>query len=140
MSTSLDPSTHITRASASARVERAVIGPRIKGRFVKGTTGNPGGRPKGGGKNKLQLHREAIREAVDQELCGSVVDILKVVIKAAKAGDLVAAKMMLDRFVPVQKAADPVGAAAGGIQIIVQGFVAPEGPEVLDGDYEVLST
>ena len=64
--------------------------------FEKGKSGNPSGRPKGTG----QVAR--LRESIQSELP----DIIQSVVDAAKDGDLTAAKILLDRTVPILRAVD----------------------------------
>lgn len=62
--------------------------------FVKGNSGNLAGRPPG------RTHGAKIRQAIEENTTA----ILKTVIDAAIAGDMQAAKILLDRIIPVLKA------------------------------------
>jgi Family of unknown function (DUF5681) len=65
--------------------------------FQRGVSGNPSGKPKGA------RHRTTI---VAEKLMGEECDaIVQAVIEKAKAGDMVAAKIVLDRIVPIRKGA-----------------------------------
>lgn len=66
-----------------------------KGRFKKGTSGNPRGRREGS-KNKATLLLQAMGE-------DAAVGILARVLRLAKTGDLQAAKLVLDRVWPVTR-------------------------------------
>lgn len=65
------------------------------GRFRKGESGNPAGRPKGS-RHKTTLLAEKLLQQ-DAEA------IVNVVVDAAKAGDLTAARIVLDRIAPARK-------------------------------------
>lgn len=96
-----------------------------KGRFLKGKCPNPGGRPKGGGKNLAQqradMRRELLAEA-DDNMVKRLGEMVKVLIAKAIDGDVSAAKLVLDRVMPTIRAADPNGQRSlQGITIVVQG-------------------
>jgi hypothetical protein len=103
-------------------------------RFVAGVSGNPSGRPKGS-KNKSTLLREAMEQKVDRKLSREIPQVLDVVIRAAKSGDMSAAKMLLDRAVPVQKATDGTDKSPiSGLTIRIENLTAPQRDEkVIEG-------
>ena len=59
--------------------------------FTKGTSGNPAGRPKG-----IKDKRHRFNEAIES----MIPDVLESVFQRAVAGDMTAAKMLLDRTLP----------------------------------------
>ena len=87
------------------------------------------GRPKGA-KNKTTLFKEVMRNGFENELEKDFHSVLKAVISKAKDGDMTAAKMLLDRAVPVTKAVDinanEIG-KSGGISIHIEQLVADTG-------------
>ena len=100
--------------------------PTITTQFQKGKSGNPLGRPKGS-KNKSTILREAMLAKTDRMLSKEVPKVLMVVLEAAKNGDMSAAKMILDRAVPVKKAgADDDALPQGGIHISISNLTAPD--------------
>lgn len=82
-----------------------------------------GGRPKGA-KNKLTILREAILQDSEEMMITHFPKIVQAVIARAKEGDLTAAKMIMDRIIPVKKAVEITGKEGGeiGIRIIVEGI------------------
>jgi hypothetical protein len=98
-----------------------------------GVSGNPKGRPKGS-KNKTTLLREAMEQKVDRRLSRAIPEVLDVVIQAAKKGDMSAAKMLLDRAVPVHKAVDgSEKAPLNGITIRIENLTAPQRGQTIEG-------
>ena len=71
---------------------------QAKGKYKKGCSGNPNGKPKGA-RNKSTLAAEALLE-------GSLDKICKKVEEEALNGNMQAAKMILDRFLPPRKDRD----------------------------------
>jgi len=90
------------------------------------------GRPKGS-KGKATLFKEVMRQGFETALQKDFSKVLDVVISKAVDGDMVAAKMLLDRVVPAQKASDNSLADKGNlnIQITVGGM---EEPKQIEGE------
>lgn len=67
--------------------------PKVRGRpFVRGQSGNPGGRPRGA-RNRTTL-------ACEQLLDGEAVAVTRKAIAAAKRGDPVALRLVVERILP----------------------------------------
>jgi hypothetical protein len=66
-----------------------------KGRFAKGASGNPAGRPPGS-RNKLTLLMEALLESQAEQLTQKVIDL-------GLAGDIHALRLCLDRIFPAPR-------------------------------------
>ena len=72
----------------------------IKGRFQKGKSGNPAGRPKGCPDKRQRITR-ALGEHAE--------DVIQVVVTAARNGDVQAARLVLERVSPpIKSAEEPV--------------------------------
>lgn len=107
------------------------------GKLLIGTEGGiSAGRPKGA-KNKTTLFKEVMKNGFEEELEKEFHAVLKAVITKAKEGDMTAAKMLIDRAVPVTKAVDinanDLG-KTGGVTIHIEQLVATTGkpPETID--------
>ena len=97
-----------------------------KGRFSPGASGNPQGRPKS----------EVI--ALRQSLADGAADVVTVILTAARAGDMQAAKIVLDRLLPPLKAtaqavhlalpetASPLDIARAILAATASGTLAPD--------------
>ncbi len=111
-------------------VDPANAGPKQAGRFQPGQSGNPTGKPRGA------RHRTTLlAERMMQDEAGEVV---KAVIKAAKRGDMTAARLVLDRIAParrdspvsfalppIETAADAAAAMASVLAAVANGSVTP---------------
>jgi hypothetical protein len=105
-------------------------GPKQGGRFQKGRSGNPAGRPPGA-RNKTTLAMEAL-------LDGEAEAIVRKAIEKAKGGDTTALRMCLERIVPVRRerpvgfsfppiktAADAVAATGSLVAAVSSGDITP---------------
>lgn len=77
-----------------------------------------GGRPKGS-KNKSTLLREALNNQFEEALKIKFEAVVNAVVQEAVDGNMVAAKMLLDRIIPVHKAADFKKSSSGGMEITI---------------------
>lgn len=105
-------------------------------RFKKGQSGNPSGKPKGA-KNKSTLAAEALLEGSLEQVCNKI--------KAeATGGNMQAAKMILERFLPPRKdrliklelpeiktAKDILAASKAIISAVCNGEISPSEGEAL---------
>lgn len=68
------------------------------GRFSKGVSGNPAGRPLGS-KNRITILKVALEEAFRDETFDDVLNVLSMVVKQAKEGDKSSQKLVWDSAV-----------------------------------------
>lgn len=80
--------------------------------FVKGVSGNPKGRPRGT-RNKSLLIRDKLIDALETD----AIKVVKAIVKKALEGDMQAAKIIMDRLIPQQKAV--IGGEEGMRQPVV---------------------
>ena len=84
----------------------------------------PRGRPKGS-KNKMTLVTEAVEKKLLKAAGGLMLkeaqDILETVAQRAKDGDMTAAKLILDRIIPIQRAREDLVSGTTSIQINIVG-------------------
>jgi len=83
-----------------------------KGRFLRGNPGGPGRRPGQGLDYRALAEREAEREGID--LPQAMWRVLRKLIELAQAGDVAAAKLVLDKLGIVEDAQQ-----AAGVQLVV---------------------
>ena len=67
--------------------------------FKPGQSGNPAGRPKGRISKKV-LIRDQLIDALEKD----AVKVVQMIVEKALKGDMVAAKIIMDRLIPQQKA------------------------------------
>jgi hypothetical protein len=88
------------------------------GRFVKGVSGNPMGRPKGS-KNKITLMKLALEGELRAQMKPHMAEILAAAIQKAKDGDPAMIKLLLDKTLPTTKAADDEAPAKERVQVFI---------------------
>ena len=105
----------------------------------------PNGRPKGR-KNNLTLLREAESEKALKlctgEILANIHGVVLAVIEKAKSGDMQAAKLLLDRVVPVKKSIEHIGQVSH-VHVEIKGVTHAEATQkptfIADGEtYEEL--
>lgn len=84
-----------SRPEAGARSDQ--VANRLEGKFTKGRSGNPNGRPKG-----IEDKRVALRSLLEPH----APKLIKKVVAEALKGDIAALRICMDRLVPTMKAQD----------------------------------
>lgn len=116
--------------------------PKQRGRpFTKGVSGNPAGKPRGTRHRATQL--------AERLMSADLEDVTRAVIGMAKAGDMTAARLILERLVPVRKgrpvpfdlpamdtAADVSAAIGAVVAAVADGALSPEEGQAVAGILE----
>jgi len=106
-----------------------------KGKNLEGL--NRSGREKGS-KNKSTLLRETLKNGFEEELERDFIHVVRAVIDNAVDGDMTAAKLLLDRAVPItdnnKKQTIPLG--EGGLVINIEKLVTHPNAQLIEGDIE----
>lgn len=110
-----------------------------EGRFPKGVSGNPAGRPKGS-KNKITMLRLTLEEAVRNDGIEEMYKVARKIIDQALEGDKDSQKLVWQSFMS-KGAADPTSQGKDSVRIEITGMSAQQPPsaEVIDAedaDYE----
>jgi len=106
-------------------------GEKQGGRFRKGQSGNPAGKPQGA-RHRLTVLAEAMMEDESES-------VVRAVITAAKTGDMTAARLVLERIAPprkgrpvafdlppVETAADVLTALGAVVRAVAEGVITPD--------------
>lgn len=92
------------------------------GRFLKGQSGNPAGRPVGTKNQIVQLKQDlelAVRKNV---VTKDIQDIVYAMVREAKAGSVGAAKLILDKTISNAKDPEDPESGSGGVRIVIENF------------------
>lgn len=94
-----------------------------QGRFPKGVSGNPAGRPVGS-RNKATVLREQLDERAVEEIANEYVEVLWAMIRRAKGGDVQAAKFLQNIVQLVTDQGGAKGKGGGGrtIQVYIENY------------------
>lgn len=98
------------------------------GRFVKGTSGNPAGKPEGR-KNVITGLKQDLEIAVREHLAADTIKaIIDSMVAEALNGSVGAAKLLLDKAVSNAKDVDDVQRDSGGFTIEIRNLTLVEQP------------
>jgi hypothetical protein len=109
---------------------------RKDGTFMKGTSGNPKGRPEGS-KNVITLQKLALEEAFRESLGDDMADVLSLIVKQALDGHGASQKLIWDANVSKQNISDDKSAGVKQ-EIRVRTMNINRG-DVVDGDFTEVS-
>lgn len=106
------------------------------GKFKKGVSGNPKGRPKGV-KNRITLLKQSLEHQLRNEASEHMSDVLATAIELAKSGDRQMIKLLLDAHLSKPTSNDDEKAAEK-VSISIQGTPPPKVERVHVIDAEVI--
>lgn len=101
-----------------------------------------------GSKNKSTILREVLKNGFESEMEKDFLAVVRAVVKEAKDGDMVAAKLLFERILPVQDNSKgaKISLGEGGLTIVIERLeAAPSQSRTIDvspieeGDYEEIS-
>lgn len=114
-----------------------------QGRFVKGSSGNYAGRPKGK-KNELTELKQDLEIAVRKNLTSNKISsIVDAMIQKALEGNVGAAKVILDKVVSNAKEIEDAQESGGGLKIVIENAtldVLQQNNKVIDLTAEEIKT
>lgn len=111
---------------ARVDTDRPLVTRDDKGRFVKGYSGNPAGKPKGV-KHRATLIKETMDAAMADMLHEEFIEVMEVAIREAKKGDKQMIKLLLGDFLAeVRKAQGDEKQRGNTVQINISNYTMPE--------------
>ena len=114
-STSEQTSKNSTENSDSASQETSLVRDNSTGRFLKGISGNPNGRPKGS-KNKVTMLKLMVEEAVREDNADKMLQVANLIVNQALEGDKDSQKLVWASIMS-KSAADNSVAGKESVQI-----------------------
>ena len=114
-STSEQISKNSTENSDSASQETSLVRDNSTGRFLKGVSGNPNGRPKGS-KNKVTMLKLMVEEAVREDNADKMLQVANLIVNQALEGDKDSQKLVWASIMS-KSAADNTVAGKESVQI-----------------------
>jgi hypothetical protein len=94
------------------------------GRFPKGQSGNPAGRPLGS-KSKIAKMKQELEVAIREHLQPRhIKEIVNAMVKEAKGGNVAAAKLILDKVLSNASGSEEDSSADNRVQIIIENYTA----------------
>ena len=116
--------TNIVPSPDDAASDAAVSGELVTrdelGRFLKGVSGNPVGRPQGS-KNKATILREMLDEVALGEVAKEYVEVIEAMIREAKAGNVAAAKLIKE-IADIAASEDQRKGGGKTVQVYIENF------------------
>ena len=134
-STSEQTSKNSTENSDSASQETSLVRDNSTGRFLKGISGNPNGRPKGS-KNKVTMLKLMVEEAVREDNADKMLQVANLIVNQALEGDKDSQKLVWASIMS-KSAADNSVAGKESVQINISTTdSAPKKAEIIDVESE----
>jgi hypothetical protein len=107
---------------------------RENGRFVKGVSGNPRGRPLGA-KNRIVRMKQDMEEAIRTHMHpGEIQKIVQAMVLEAQGGNVAAAKLILDKVMSNANISEDSEAADNRIVIKIENYTPGSREKVVEGE------
>ena len=141
--TSEQTSNHSTENSDTTSQETNLVRDNSTGRFVKGISGNPNGRPKGS-KNKVTMLKLMVEEAVREDNADKMLQVANLIVNQALEGDKDSQKLVWASIMS-KSAADNTVAGKESVQINISTtdsaskkaeIIEVDNEDIEDGEHE----